>query len=478
MLFFILYKKFFFLKKINFFLYICKSKNEYQLKHRHVKTFSKGGIHPEENKFAHKSTLEDFPNPKQVVLYASQHLGAPATIIVAKGENVKVGQMIAKGESFVSANLHASCSGVVSKIETVSDFAGFKKQAIFIDVEDDIWEESIDRSPDIISDIKMESTEIINKIKECGIVGLGGACFPTHVKLMIPDGKKAQYCIINAAECEPYISVDNRIMIERGEELIIGACILRKALHLNDVYIGIEQNKSEAIANMTTIAKKYNGVHIVTLKTKYPQGAEKQLIKAIANREVPVGKLPIDVGCVVDNACTALAVYEAVQKNKPLISNYMTYSGKSVTPKNYRVRLGTPISNIIEANGGLAENTGKLVSGGPMMGKTIINLNAFTAKGFSSLLQITTAEAKRLQPSNCIRCGRCVNVCPMGLEPYLLSVLSKQGRFEECESEQIMSCIECGSCQFTCPSARPLLDYMRLGKNKTGAMIRARISQN
>ncbi len=438
-----------------------------------------GGIHPEENKFAHPIKLEDFLIPQQVVMFATQHLGAPSTVIVAKGDKVKVGQLIAKGEAFISANLHASCSGTVAKIDMVSDIAGLKKQAITITVEGDEWEESIDRTPDIVSDIKMEKNEIIACIKEKGIVGLGGACFPTHVKLMIPDGKKAQYCIINAAECEPYISIDNRIMIERGEELIIGACILRKALALNDVYIGVEHNKQEAIANLQQIATKYSGVHVVTLKTKYPQGAEKQLIKSITGREVPAGKLPIDVGCVVDNVSTALAVYEAVQKNKPLISNYMTYSGKSVAnPKNYRVRLGTPLKDIIEANGGLAEDTEKVISGGPMMGKSISNINSYTIKGFSSLLQLNAKEAKRLEPQNCIRCARCVEACPMGLEPYLLSLLSKQNRLEDCEKEQIMSCIECGSCQFTCPSARPLLDYIRLGKNRTGGMIRARMQQN
>lgn len=440
-----------------------------------MKTFTKGGIHPEENKFAHNVKLEDFPISKQVVLYASQHLGAPSTVVVNKGDKVKVGQLIAKGEAFISANLHASCSGEVVKVEPVADITGIKKQAIYINVEGDEWDESIDRSPDIVSDIQLDKQAIIDRIKACGIVGLGGACFPTHVKLMIPEGKKAEYCIINAAECEPYICIDNRIMIERGEELIIGATILRKALSLNDVYIGVEHNKPEAIAHLTHLVQKYAGVHVVTLRTKYPQGAEKQLIKSITGREVPAGKLPIDVGCVVDNVSTALAVYEAVQKNKPIISNYLTYSGKSVeNPKNYNVRLGTPIMEIIEANGGLKEDTGKVISGGTMMGKAITNLNAYTAKGFSSLLQITEKEASRMEPQNCIRCAKCVSACPMGLEPYLLSTLARKGRWEDCEQNQIMSCIECGCCQFTCPSYRPLLDYMRLGKNRTGAMIKAR----
>ncbi|NLJ81538.1 MAG: RnfABCDGE type electron transport complex subunit C, partial [Bacteroidales bacterium] len=315
-----------------------------------MKTFKIGGIHPKENKLGHQSEIEKFPLPKQAVLYATQHLGAPATVVVAKGDRVKVGQLISKGEAFISANLHSPYSGTVNKIDLIADISGYKKTAIVIDVEGDEWEKNIDLTPDIKRDIELSSTQIIEKIKEKGIVGLGGACFPTHVKYMLPQGKTAEYLLINAAECEPYITIDNRIMLERTEELIIGACILRKALNLSTVHIGVEHNKPEAIQRLKETAKTFSGVEIHTLRTKYPQGAEKQLIKAITKREVPSGKLPIDVGCIVNNVSTALAVYEAVQKNKPLISNYLSYTGKSVThPKNYLVRLGTPIQDIIEA---------------------------------------------------------------------------------------------------------------------------------
>ena len=441
-----------------------------------MKTFKKGGVHPEENKIAHDAVIEEFTLPKKAVLYATQHLGAPSTVVVEKGEKVKVGQLICKGTAFISANLHSPYSGVVSKIEPAVNISGYKEEAVQIDVEDDIWLEDIDCSADIKREITLSPQEIIEKIKEKGVVGLGGACFPAHVKLMVPEGKKAEYCIINAAECEPYISIDNRIMIERTEEFLIGACILRKALGVKTVDIGVENNKPEAIARLREVARSFDGIIIHPLKPKYPQGAEKQVIKAITGREVPAGKLPIDVGCVVNNVCTALAVYEAVQKNKPLISNYMTYSGKSVAqPKNYLVRLGTPIAEIIEANGGLAADTEKLVSGGPMMGKTIANTNACITKGFSSLLQINAKEAKRSAPENCIRCGKCVDACPMGLEPYLLGLFMENNRIEETENEAIMTCIECGSCQFICPSSRPLLDYIRLGKNKVNKIIRARM---
>ena len=443
-----------------------------------VKTFKKGGIHPQENKFAHQSQFEVFPLPKQAVLYATQHLGAPSVVVVAKGDVVKTGQLIAKGEAFISANLHSPYTGTVSKVEPVADISGYKKMAITIDVaEEEQWEEGIDLSNEIKRECSLSSSEIIEKIKEKGIVGLGGACFPAHIKLMIPEGRKAEHCIINAAECEPYISVDNRIMLERTEEFLIGASILGSALGLSTVDIGVEHNKPEAIAKLKEVAAGFKGVNIHTLRTKYPQGAEKQLIKAIANREVPTGKLPIDVGCVVNNVATALSVYEAVQKNKPLIVGYMTYSGKSVPPKNYVVRLGTSINQIIEANGGLAPDTEKVVSGGPMMGKAIANLDAYITKGFSSILQINAKEAKRLETVNCIRCGKCVDVCAMGLEPYYLAPLSEQSRWEDAERGQIMNCIECGSCQFICPANRPLLDYIRLGKNKTGEMIRSRVQK-
>ena len=270
-----------------------------------MRTFKKGGVHPEENKFAHNAHIETFTMPKQAVLYATQHLGAPSVVVVAKGDFVKTGQLIAKGEAFISANLHSPYTGTVAKVEPALDIVGYKKMAVTIDVEEDQWLEDIDTNPEIKREVKLSRSEIIEKIKEKGVVGLGGACFPTHIKLMIPEGKKADYCIINAAECEPYISVDNRIMIERTEEFLIGASILRTALGVSNIEIGIEHNKPEAIAKVKEVAATFSGVNVHVLHTKYPQGAEKQLIKAITNREVPTGKLPIDVGCVVDNVATA-----------------------------------------------------------------------------------------------------------------------------------------------------------------------------
>ena len=442
-----------------------------------MKTFNRGGVHPEENKLASNNKIEVFPLTKKAVVFVSQHLGAPATCLVQKGDKVKVGTLLSKAEAFICANTHSPYSGTVTKVDVATDFNGFKKPAIYIDVQGDEWEEGIDTTPDIKREITLEAKDIVQRMKDCGIVGLGGAAFPTNVKYMIPEGKKAEYLIINGVECEPYLTSDNRIMIENTEEIFIGIEIMKKALGINTALVGIENNKPEAIRIMTEMSKKYNGTEIVPLKLKYPQGAEKQLINALTGREVPSGKLPIEVGCVVDNVGTALAIYYAVQKNRPLIDNVLTFTGKSVRPENQKnllVRVGTPLQEIIDYCGGLPEDTGKLISGGPMMGKAIMDTSAPTVKITSSILVMNEKEAKRQEPTPCIRCGKCVDACPMGLEPVLLSTLCSQDKWEEAEKECVMDCIECGCCLFTCPANRPLLDLIRVGKFKVGALRRAR----
>ena len=442
-----------------------------------MKTFNRGGVHPEENKLASNNKIEVFPLTKKAVVFVSQHLGAPATCLVQKGDKVKVGTLLSKAEAFICANTHSPYSGTVTKVDVATDFNGFKKPAIYIDVQGDEWEEGIDTTPDIKREITLEAKDIVQRMKDCGIVGLGGAAFPTNVKYMIPEGKKAEYLIINGVECEPYLTSDNRIMIENTEEIFIGIEIMKKALGIKTAFVGIENNKPEAIRIMTEMSKKYNGTEIVPLKLKYPQGAEKQLINALTGREVPSGKLPIEVGCVVDNVGTALAIYYAVQKNRPLIDNVLTFTGKSVRPENQKnllVRVGTPLQEIIDYCGGLPEDTGKLISGGPMMGKAIMDTSAPTVKTTSSILVMNEKEAKRQEPRPCIRCGKCVAACPMGLEPVLLSTLCSQDKWEEAKKECVMDCIECGCCLFTCPANRPLLDLIRVGKFKVGALRRAR----
>ena len=437
-------------------------------------TFKKGGVHPEENKFAASYPIETYPIPEQAVIFLGQHLGVPAVPKVAKGDTVKVGQLIAQGEAFISANIHASVSGKVAKIDTMPDISGFRRNSIIIDTEGDEWDESIDTSTELKREITLSKEEIIERIKACGIVGLGGACFPTHVKYMLPPDKKVDYIIINAAECEPYITADHRIMLEKGEECLIGIEALLKASGAPKALIGIENNKKDAIKHLTRLAEKHPNIKVFPLQVKYPQGAEKQLIQALTNRRVPAGKLPIEVGVIVNNITTTLAVYEAVQKNKPLIEAYTTISGKKVqTPKNYKIRIGTPIDSVLNSVG-IPKNTGKIVSGGPMMGKAIANVTSFVTKGLSSLLLLDESESRRGEVYPCLRCGKCVYICPMGLEPNLLAPLSELKRYEECEKNGIMNCIECGSCQFECPANRPILDNIRLGKQKTGVRIHNR----
>jgi len=440
-----------------------------------LKTFKLGGVHPPENKLSADKKIQELPVPKTVFIPVAQHIGAPSTPTVKRGDLVKVGQVIAKSSSFVSTNIHSSVSGKVKKVDFSADSSGYPKQGIFIDVDGDEWEEGIDRSEDLITNVDLEGADIIKKIQEAGIVGLGGATFPTHVKLVPPKGMKADVLLINGVECEPYLTSDHRLMLEKADEILVGTQLLMKALNVTKAVVGIENNKPDAIQLLTEKTKNYNGISVQALQVKYPQGGEKQLIKAVTGKEVPSGGLPIAVGAVVSNVGTAFAVYEAIQKNKPLFERVVTITGKGVaTPSNFKVRIGTATSELIEAAGGLPENTGKIISGGPMMGRAIASLDVPVTKGTSGILLMKTEEAKRNEALTCIRCSRCVSVCPMGLEPYLLKTLSEKQIFDRAEKDRVMDCIECGSCSYTCPSNLPLLDYIRFGKGKVGQIIRSR----
>ncbi len=417
--------------------------------------------------------IERLAVPESVVIPVVQHIGSPATPVVNKGDMVRVGQLIAEGKGFVSANIHSSVSGKVNKIDFIVDGTGFKQNAVFIDVEGDEWVETIERDAEIKREIKLTSDEITRRCFESGIVGLGGATFPSHVKLTIPTGKRCEVLIINGVECEPYLTSDHRVMLEKGEEVLIGVTILMKALKVDRAMIGIENNKPDAIAHMTGLATEFNGITVHPLQVKYPQGAEKQLIKALINREVPSGRLPLDVGAVVHNVGTAFAVYEAVQKNKPLFERVVTVTGKSLTkPGNFLVRTGTPLIRLIEAAGGMPDDTGKIVNGGPMMGKAVSNTNVPVVKGMSGVILFPKDEALREVVRPCIRCAKCVAACALNLEPYLLATLSEKGLFERAGKERITDCMECGSCSYTCPAGRPLLDYIRLGKSTVIKMAR------
>ena len=432
-----------------------------------LKTFKIGGVHPADKKITAAKPITPLPVPQTVTIPCAQHIGAPAEIVVQKGDKVKVGTLIAKATGFVSANIHSSVSGTVKNIGPVADASGYTKQAVTIQVEGDEWEDTIDRSPDLkrnIDDLKPE--DIVAKVHDAGVVGMGGATFPTKVKLSIPLEKKADAVIITA---------DHRVMLERGEELMIGTQLLMKAVRCENAYIGIEQNKPDAIEYLTKLSANYPGIKVVPLKLKYPQGSEKHLIAAITGRQVPSGRLPIDVGAVVDNAGTAVAVYEAVMKNKPLIERVVTVTGDSVkNPGNFLVRIGTPISALVEAVGGLPEDTGKIISGGPMMGKAVTTLDIPVAKGTSGVLMLPESLAHRGEPEACIRCGKCVDACPMGLEPYLLAAYAKRKDFDSLEENHVYDCIECGCCVFSCPANRPILDFVRFGKQKVMAIMRGR----
>jgi len=442
-----------------------------------LKTFPVGGVHPPENKITAGTAIKHLPLPASVAIPVSQHIGEPAVVEVNKGDTVKTGQVIARSKGFVSTNIHSSVSGKVSKIDTILDSTGFRQTAVFIDTEGDEWLETIDRTDSIPAGIKFSSEEIIKKCLESGIVGLGGATFPSHVKLTVPAGKRCDTLIINGAECEPYLTSDHRLMLEKAREILIGTSILMKALKVNKALIGIENNKPDAISQLSGLAKEFQGITVHSLKVKYPQGAEKQLIKALINREVPSGRLPLDVNAVVHNVGTAFAVYEAVQKNKPLFERVVTITGRSVlNPGNYFVRTGTPVRSLIEAAGGLPEDTGKVISGGPMMGKAIPNIDVPVVKGTSGIVLIPRNESERTVIRPCIRCAKCVAACALNLEPYLLMALSEKNEFERAERERITDCMECGSCSYTCPAGRPLLDYIRLGKAIVIKMARKRMS--
>lgn len=449
-----------------------------------IRTFSIGGIHPEENKLSNDAATQVAALPVQAIFPLSQHIGAPAKPVVAKGDKVKVGTMIAEAGGFVSAPIYSSVSGTVLKIDTAVDATGYRKPAIIINVDGDEWEESIDRSnklETVEEHPELTPEEIVNRIKVAGVTGMGGAGFPTFIKLCPPPTAKAECVIINAVECEPYITADYRLMLEKSDEILVGLELLMKAAKVTRGYIGIETNKPQAIELLADkCAKKFGGsayeVEVVPLKQRYPQGGEKQLVDAVINRQVPAPPaIPVNVGAIVQNVGTAFAVYEAVMKHKPLFERYTTVTGKKLRqPGNYLVRMGTPMKDLIAVCGGMPEEDSKVLAGGPMMGKALTATDVPVCKGTNSVTILSGEDAVRKEPQPCIRCAKCVSACPMGLEPYLLAKLSAVSNWERCESEDIVSCIECGSCQFTCPAHRPLLDNIRLGKQTVMGIIRSR----
>lgn len=443
-----------------------------------LRTFRKGGIHPAEHKLSAGSAIRPMPLPGEVQIPLGQHIGAPATPVVQKGDVVKVGTLIAKASGFISANIHSSISGTVQKIDDVVDASGYKKKVVFVKSDgNDDWEEGIDRSGEVVREITLSPEEIVARIADRGIVGMGGATFPSNVKLLPPKDSTPQIVIINGVECEPYLTADHRLMIEHTEEVLIGVSILMKATGVGKAVIGIENNKRDAIELLTEAARGYAGIEVMPLQVKYPQGGEKQLIDAVTRRQVSSGKLPISVGAIVQNVGTAYAIYEAVQKNKPLVERIVTVTGRDITtPSNLLVRIGTSTSALLEEVGGVPETAAKIISGGPMMGKALTTDSVPVAKGTSGLLVMRAEDTKRRPMRNCIRCAKCVSVCPMGLNPAFLMRDTVFKDWDMLESNHVTDCIECGSCSFTCPSSRPLLDHIRIGKQKVIGIIRTRKS--
>ncbi len=441
------------------------------------RTFSIGGVHPHDGKISRECAIEPLPIAPSVFLSVAQHIGAPSVPVVAVGDKVKVGQVIAEPGGFVGAYIHASVSGTVKSIAPRADLAGRTSTHIEIAVEGDEWAPGIDLSDTLVTALPEDNKATIEKIRQGGVVGLGGATFPTHVKLSPPPGSKCERVIINGCECEPYLTSDFRVLLEKGEQVVVGAAILSKVMGNVPCTIAIEENKPEAIAHIKAVIGRlgYQGMEVMEMKMRYPQGGEKQLIDAVMHRQVGSGALPISVGAVVQNVGTALAVYDAVQKNKPLVDNTITVTGECFPRQaNLLVRVGTPLRYIVDYLGGVPEEAAKIISGGPMMGRAVANLDAATVKGTGALLFLTEKQTRRAPETHCIRCGKCADACPMGLEPFLLNKLSQAKDTEALEANAAQDCIECGCCLYSCPAHIPLLDHIRVGKGFVMSAIRAR----
>jgi electron transport complex protein RnfC len=438
--------------------------------------FKRGGVHPYEGKSLSESAeLVRVDVPKRVQVPVTQHLGKPSKAVVAKGDNVVVGQLLAEADGPISAPVHSPVSGKVLKVDDGEIVGAYR--APIIDIMNDgkfEGEEAFGQTPVVDWGVK---GEFLDRIRAAGVVGLGGAAFPTAVKLAPPRNVTVDHLLINGCECEPYLTADDILMREQAADVVAGCAIMAGILGIDRIRIGVEVNKPRAIAALNeAISTKsylatYQGtvpafdVAVVPLKTRYPQGAEKQLIDAVTGRQVPSGQLPFSVGCVVQNVGTALAVYDAVATGKPLIERVITLTGGAIAnPGNYLARIGTPVSALVEAAGGTSESLAAMIAGGPMMGKSLRNLDVPVVKGMSGLLFLTAAEAAALEETDCIRCGRCVDACPMGLAPCNITAQAEHSKWEDAVGLGALDCVECGSCQYACPARRYLVARIRLTK--------------
>lgn len=428
-----------------------------------------GGVHPNDSKkYTAGKSIEPAPLPAKVIIPLRQHIGAPVSPIVKKGDTVKKGQLVAKSDAFVSGNVHASISGKVTDIAEYPHGVFGKCMSVVIESDGlDEWAEGI---PVQKGWEKLDSKELAGLIREAGIVGMGGATFPTHVKLTPPPDKKIDTFILNGAECEPYLTADYRAMLEYTDRIVTGVKITMKVLGVNTGYVGIEDNKPDAVK---VLQEAFNGtpVKVVALHTKYPQGAEKMLIKVLTGREVPSGGLPMDVGAVVQNVGTVVAISNAVTKGIPLIERVVTVSGSAVKePKNLLMRIGTTFADALNYCGGLDSELVKIIMGGPMMGFAQSTMDVPVIKGTSGILFLSQKDVNYRKESACIHCGSCVEVCPMGLNPSMLSILSERQLYEEAKEEyNLLDCMECGSCVYVCPAKRNIVQYVRYAKAQNAA---------
>ena len=423
----------------------------------------KGGIHPLEGKeLTAGKELRIAPLFDKYIVPVRQSIGAPPTLTVKKGDAVKKGQRIAEPGGFVSVPLHSPVCGTVGDVVEITGVTGASEQAIEIIADGtDEWDTGLDPIPDWAD---TEKDVLKKRILDTGIVGMGGAAFPTHVKLSPPPEKNIDTLIVNGAECEPFLTADHRLMLTRTEEALTGIAIAAKILKVSRIFVGVEDNKMDAIEKMTAAAAKFK-ITVVPLHVKYPQGAEKQLIYALTGRQVLEGGLPMDVGCVVMNIGTAAAVHDAVVLGHPLIERITTVTGTPVVdPANYLARIGTPIRKLLELSGGVKENPAKVIMGGPMMGFAQSNIDVPVAKNSSAVLLMAPEEIEQFEGNPCIRCSRCVKACPMNLLVPTLSTMIEAGEFAMAEQNYVMDCVECGTCAYICPAKRPLVQHFRRAK--------------
>ncbi len=426
------------------------------MKAKKGKYFARGAHIPDKKSYTENKPIEIMDSPELVSISLAQHIGKPAECIVQKGDYVYQGQLIGRQSGYVSANVYSSVSGEVVGVETRPNVVGAIQN--FVVIRNDKHYQSVSLEP--MKDYEPKS--IINRVNEAGIVGMGGAGFPTSIKLSPPV--PVDMLVINGAECEPYLTCDYRLMIEKTEEVYKGIKLLARALNVKKIYLGIELNKPKAIA----LYEKYDDIQVIKLKKRYPMGSEKHLIYCCTGRKVPLGKLPADSGCVVQNIATAFATYEAVMLNKPLYERVMTVSGESIIhPRNLLVKFGTRFEDILNYSGWFSDDLAMLVNGGPMMGPAMLSNNFYTTKTNSGLLALTASEADMNEPTACLNCGKCAKACTMKLLPMMIDFYSQAGEYEKAAKYGgVKNCISCGSCAYVCPAKRALVQSITLAKTK------------